>query len=96
MVSVSPSAGAGGGVETGVTVTSRGAHRRAISLWSSSSVSKPRSPPPAAASPAKISQSGRLIPAAARSGRTRWLRPSQSLTCPSRSRNDAAGRKTLT
>ena len=25
----------------------------------------------------------------------RWLRPSQSLTCPSRSRNDAAGRNTL-
>ena len=38
-------AGAGGGAETGVTVTSRGAHRRAISSWSSSSVSKPRSPP---------------------------------------------------
>ena len=36
------------------------------------------------------------MPADVRSGRTRWLRPSQSLTCPSRSRIDAAGRNTLT
>ena len=32
------------------------------------------------------------MPAGARTGRTRWLRPSQSVTCPSRSRNAAAGR----
>ena len=56
-------AGASGAVPPGSSVVSRGASSRPISSWSWSSVSNPRSPPAAAARLAKISQSGRLMPA---------------------------------
>jgi len=77
----------------GWAVASLGASSLPISSRSSSRVSNPRSPPRASAIVAKISQSGREIPAGLRTGRIRCPRPSQSVKCPSLSMSAAAGRK---
>ena len=83
---------AGAPTWSSVTPRSRAPTSRPISSWSSSSVSKPRSPPHASARLAKISQSARLMPSRPRIARSRWPRPSQVETCPSFSRKALAGR----